>query len=174
MKKKHTEKYTESQLREAIRESVRKVIEARERHILLGMPLPMGLYKRRIEDGLPEILISWCLVRYCTVSGRLLSKENWQEELRKTIENAAAYSIKGDDSADKRRKVFEEVWEDNDFEMPNVINLIVNERFYKEGIDTRSEEYSTTLIDCMANAQGILNAILSRNMEVIKRYVETI
>lgn len=39
---------------------------------------------------------------------------------------------------------------------------------------TRSEEYSTTLIDSMANAQGILDAILSRNMDVIGRYVETI
>ena len=172
MKRKIT--LNEAQMREVIAESVKQVLEAREKHLLLEMAFPRGVYKGKIDDELPQILINWCLVHYCTITGKPLPKEHWKGELRGHIATAARYSIKGNDAPEKRLKVFNEVWEENDFSMPNAINLTVNNKFYEEGLDVQSDEYATTLIDCIHNAQGIFNAILSRNTDAIMQYVETI
>ena len=75
---------------------------------------------------------------------------------------------------EKRLKVFNEVWEENDFSTPIAVNLTVHNKFYEEGIDTKSNEYATTLINCINNAQGIFNAVLLRNTDEITQYVETI
>ena len=94
--------------------------------------------------------------------------------MRGHLSTAARHSIKGNDAPEKRQKVFNEVWEENDFSIPNAINLTVHNKFYEEGIDTKSDEYATTLIDCISKVQGIFNAILSRNTDTITQYVDTI
>ena len=165
---------SDAQMRELIAESVKQVLEAREKHLLMGMAFPRGEYKRKIEGELPQILVNWCLVHYCTITGNPLSKEKWKGELREDLATASRYSIKGNDDPERRSKVFNEVWEENDFSLPNAINLTVNNKFYEEGIDVKSDEYATTLIDCISNAQGIFNAILSRNTDTIRQYVEKI
>ena len=165
---------SEAQMRERIVESVKQVLEAREKHLLMEMAYPRGVYKRKIDDEFPHILINWCLVHYCTITGKPLSKEHWKRELRGHLATASRYSIKGNDAPEKRLKVFNEVWEENDFSTPIAVNLTVHNKFYEEGIDTKSDEYATTLIDCINNAQGIFNAILSRNTDAITQYVETI
>ena len=174
MAKKEVIKLSESQLREMIRESVEQVLEARKRHLIMEMPYPRGVYKEKINNELPQILINWCLIHYYTITGKPLSKEHWKGELRGHLATSARHSIKGNDAPDKRQKVFNEVWEENDFSVPNVINLTVHNKFYEEGIDTKSDEYATTLIDCIGKAQGIFNAILSRNTDTITQYVDTI
>lgn len=165
---------SETQMREIIAESVKQVLEARKKHLLTEMAYPRGVYKRKIDDVFPQILINWCLVHYCTITGNPLSKEHWKGELRGHLATASRYSIRGNDAPDKRLKVFNEVWEENDFSTPIAVNLTVHNKFYEEGIDTKSNEYATTLIDCIRNAQGIFNAILSRNTDAIMQYVETI
>lgn len=167
-------KLSEAQMREIIAETVRQVLDARERNMLMGMAYPKGVYKRKINDELPHILIDWCLVHYCTITGISLSKEHWKEGLREHLAAVARYAIKRNDAPDKRRKVFNEVWEENDFSMPGNINLTVYNKFYEEGIDVKSDDYATTLIDCISNAQDIFKAILSRNTDAITQYVETI
>lgn len=167
-------KLTESQLREMVQESVKQVLEARAKHLLMEMALPRGVYKQKIDNELPLILINWCLVHYCTITGRPLSKEHWKVELRGHLATAARYSLKGNDAPEKRLKVFNQVWDENDFSMPNAINLTVNNKFYEEGLDVKSDDYSTTLIDCLSYARDIFDAILSRNTDTITQYVDTI
>ena len=78
-----------------------------------------------------------------------MSKDRWKEELRGYIESSAGYYILRDDAPGRRREVFDEVWEENDFSVPDTIDLTVFNRCYEEGIDTKSEGYATKLIDCM-------------------------
>jgi hypothetical protein len=172
MKKKTT--LDETQMREMIAESVEQVLEARKKHMLTEMAFPMGIYKQKIDNIFPQILTHWCLVHYCTITCDPLSKEQWKEELRGHLATTAKYSIKRNDAPDKRLKVFHEVWEENDFSLPNTINLTVYNKFFEEGIDVRSDDYATTLIDCISSAQGIFDAILSRNTDTIRQYVETV
>ena len=49
---------SEAQMRERIVESVKQVLEAREKHLLMEMAYPRGVYKRKIDDEFPHILIS--------------------------------------------------------------------------------------------------------------------
>ena len=172
MKKKRT--LDEVQMREIIAESVNQVMEARKKHLLMEMAFPRGVYKQKIDNVFPQIITAWCLVHYCTATGKPLSKEQWKGDLRENLETTARFAIRGNDAPDKRLKVFNEVWEENDFSLPNTINLIVNNKFYEEGFDVKSDAYATTLIDCISTAQGIFNAILSRNTDTIRKFVETI
>lgn len=66
----------EAQMRGIIAESVNQVSEAREKHLLTEMAFPRSVYKRKIDEELPRILINWCLVHYCTITGEQLSKEH--------------------------------------------------------------------------------------------------
>lgn len=174
MAKKKVIKLTESGLREMIKKSVEQVLEAKEKHLLMGMPYPRGVYKDKIDSELPQILITWCLVHFCTLTGREQPKNHWKGELRGHLEASAGHSIKGNDAPEKRQKVFNEVWEENDYSMPNSMNLTIHNKFYEEGLDTKSDEYTTTIIDCINRIQDIFNVILSRNTETITEYVETI
>lgn len=167
-------KLSENQLREVIKESVRQVLEAREKHLLMEMPYPRKAYKERIENTVPQILINWCLVHYCTITGREQLKKHWKGELRGFLETAARYSIKGNDAPETRLKVFNEVWNEGDYSQPDSMNLAIHNKFYEEGINTKSYEYATTIIDCIKGAQGIFSAILSRNTDTITDYVDTI
>ena len=174
MVKKETIKLTETQLREIIKKSVEQVLEAREKHLLIEMPYSRGVYKEKIDNELPQILINWCLVHFCTLTGREQLKKHWKGELRGHLETSARHSIKGNDAPEKRQKVFNEVWEENDYSMPNSMNLTIHNKFYEEGIDTKSNEYATTIIDCIKRIQEVFDIILSRNTETITQYVETI
>ena len=164
----------EAQMRGIITESVKQVLEARKKHLLTGMAFPRGVYKQKIDNEFPQIITGWCLVHYSTITGKTLSKELWKDNLREHLATTARYSIKGNDSREKRLKVFNEVWEENDFSLSNTINLTVYNQFYKEGIDVKSDYYATTLIDCISDAQSLFNAILSRNTDTIRQFVETI
>lgn len=165
---------SESQLREIIKESVKQVLEAKEKHLLMEMPYPRNVYKEKIDNEMPQILINWCLVHYCTQTGEIQLKKHWKGELRGHLSTAARHSIKGNDAPEKRLKVFNEIWEENDYSMPNSMNLTIYNKFYEEGIDTQSDEYATTIIDCIKGIQELFNVILSRNTETITQYVESI
>ena len=165
---------SEAEICGIIRKSVEDALKKTEQHFLLEMAYPRGIYKQKIDNVLPQILINWCLVHYCTITGKSLSKEHWKGELRGHLATAARYSIRKNDAQDKRLKALKEVWDENDFSLPNVINLTVYNKFYEEGIDTLSDSYAKTLIDCINGSGEIFDTILSRNTDTIARYVETI
>lgn len=171
---KEKDKLSESQLRKIIKESVRQVLEAREKHLLMEMPYPRKSYKEKIENIIPQILINWCLVHYCTITQREQLKKHWKGELRGFLETAARYSIKGNDALETRLKIFTEVWNEGDFSQPNSMNLTIHNKFYEEGINTKTNEYATVIIDCINKIQEVFNAILSRNTDTIAEYVDTI
>ena len=165
---------TEEELMTAIKESVQQVLEESSKHLLIEMPWPRGIYKQKIDDVMPQILINWCLVRYCTVSNREISKGHWQSELRGHLLTAARHSIKGNDSVEKRQKVLEEVCYENNYLIPHFLNMTVCNKFMKENIDINSNEYFSTIASCINGIQGIFNAILSRDITYITQYIESL
>lgn len=48
------------------------------------------------------------------------------------------------------------------------------EEFIKEQINIDSEEYVTTIQDCLSWNEELFNVIISRDIEVIKKYVDAI
>ena len=165
---------TESELRSIIKESVKKVLEGREKHLLLEMPLHRKNYKERLTNELPQVIINWCLVHYCTIVGQEHLKEHWKGELRGHIFNMSSLSIKENDSVEKRLKVLSEIWVEDDYDKPENLTLKVCNKFINEGINIDSEEYITTIQDCLNCKDGLFNVILSRDIEATRSYVDFI
>ena len=167
-------KINEQEIRKLIRESVRTVLEERKKGLLLEMPLHRNVYKERVDSILPQVLTNWCLVRYCTLSETERYKKHWKDKLRGHLYTVSRLGIKGNDSIESREKVFEEILDDNDYDIPHILNMTVCNKFIKEKINIESEEYETALMDCITNLNSLFKLILNRNIQEINSYVDKI
>ena len=159
---------SETQLISLIKESVEKVL-------LCEMAYPRNQYKEKLDNLMPQILTNWCLVHYCTITNTHEElKQHWQSELRGHLFTVARYSIKNNDTPEKRLKVLNEIWEENEYLNPNNLNLTVCNKFIDENIDINTNEYFNTIKDCIINTQLIFNTILSKNKDIIIDYVNSI
>lgn len=165
----------EKKLKEIIKESIREILEENKRLFLVEMAFSRNDYKEKIDSLFPQILENWCLVRYCSIVGGIVTKNHWVNELRGYLVGASRYIVKKNDSIRTRRKVLDEIWDENDYSIPKILNMtVINKMFDESAIDTESEEYKQTITDCINAKQDIFNAILLRDAQSIKEYVEQI
>lgn len=165
---------TESELRSIVRESIAKILKENQEGILLEMALPRKTYKKRISDIIPQLLENWCLVRYATIHGNVQQKQHWQTELRGHFLTMSRFSITGNDTPVSRLKVFQEIWREEDLNLPETLNLVIANKFMSEGISIKSEEYGQVLYDCIGSTNKIYEIIIGRDIDAITQYVETI
>ena len=156
-----------------LKEEIQKVLDY-NRGILFEFAIPRKTYKKRIDDLIPQILENWCLVHFCTIVGQTQYKKHWSDELRGHLLTVSRLSIKGNDSDESRNNVLEEIWDENDYANPMFLNMTVINKFIQEKIDTKTDIYGQVIEDCINDRQHIFNAILSRNIDTINEYVETI
>ena len=57
--------------------------------------------------------------------------------------------MKGNDSIEARQKVFEEVWADEDYNNPQLLTMVIANKFINEGIDVNSESVTRSIMDCI-------------------------
>lgn len=164
----------ETELRRIIKESIEKVLNEQGKHVLLEMPLHRKNYKERLTNELPQVIINWCLVHYCTIVGQKHLKEHWKDELLGHIFNISSLSIKENDKPQKRLKVLSEIWIEDDYNKPENLTLKVCNKFIKEQININSEEYITTIQDCLNCPKELFNVIISRDIETIRNYINSI
>lgn len=157
-----------------IRQTIRRILNESKYGMLNEMAYKRNVYKEKIDNIFPQILENWCLIRYCTITKREKTKNHWIDELRGFLSSASRFSIKGNDSANSRLKVLNEIINDNDYSLPQFVNLTVGNKFIIEKIDTSSKEYYQTINDCCNNLQNIANIILSRSLQEINRYAFSI
>lgn len=165
---------TEHELHSIIRESIAKILNENKEGLLLEMALPRKTYKKRVSDITPQLLENWCLVRYATIHGNVQQKQHWQTELRGHLLTISRFSITGNDTPTSRLKVFQEIWQEEDLNLPETLNLVIANKFMAEGISIKSEEYGQVLYDCINATNKIFEIILGRNIESITQYVESI
>lgn len=164
----------EHKIREIIKNSVKKVLDEKKQGIIVEMSYPRGTYKDKVDSVLPQIFINWCLVRYRTITNTEPYKKHWKGKTRGHMYTAARYTLKGNDSIETRRKVFNELLLDNDYNLPQTMNLVICNKFIEEQIDIESKEYEQVIIDCINNIQNIFELILNRNVQNINSYVNSI
>jgi len=148
--------------------------QALNEEMLCEMALPRKTYKEKVDGLIPQILENWCLVRYCSILGLEHNKSHWSDELRGHLLTVSRFSIKGNDSIQSRRKIFLEIWEENDYDKSQFLNMTIANKFLKEGFDLSSIEYEQAIKDCIDSEQKLFEAILSRDVEFITNYARTI
>lgn len=163
---------TESQLREVVKETITRVLQ--EKSLLTEMALPRKDYKERIRDISCQLLENWCLVRYCSLIGQEQYKNHWSDELRGHMFSMSRLSMKCNDSIKAREKVFEEVWTDEDYKDPQLLTMVIANKFISEGIDVNSESVTRTIMDCINAKSAIFDVILLRDINKIMQYVQSL
>jgi hypothetical protein len=138
------------------------------------MALPRKTYKERIRGLSCQLLENWCLVRYCSLIGQEVYKKHWADELRGHMLSMSRLSIKGNDSVETRQKVFEEVWADDDYDNPQLLTMVVANKFISEGIDVKSKPVTQCIMDCINAKSNIIKVILLRDIEKITQYVQSL
>lgn len=163
---------TESQLREIVKETLTRVLQ--EKPLLTEMALPRKTYKERIRGLSCQLLENWCLVRYCSLIGQEQYKKHWSDELRGHMLSMSRLSMKGNDSIEARKKVFEEVWDDEDYNNPQLLTMVIANKFINEGIDVNSESVTRSIMDCINAKNDIIGVILLRDINKITQYVQSL
>lgn len=167
-------KLTECELRLIIRDSIDTILKENQEELLLEMALPRKTYKERISNLIPQLLENWCLVRYATIHGGIQQKLHWQTELRGHILTMSRLSITGNDTPSSRLKVFNEIWREEDLNLPGTLNMVIANKFMVEGINIKTEEYGQVLYDCINATNKIYEIIVGRDIDAISQYVESI
>lgn len=128
----------------------------------------------RVSNLLPQILENWCLVHFCTLSGRIQTKEHWKDELRAHMLNIGGLDIKGNNKVNKRLKAIYEGFEIRDLlgECSERIFLYIEGKFKKENIDTNNNIVEQVVSDCNNAMKDI--ALAMAQPTTIKEYIETI
>lgn len=157
-----------------IKETVREVLEARKKGIIFEMPVPRNVYKERIDSEFPQVLINWSLVRYRTITNNEPYKKHWKGKTRGHMYALANLVLKGGDNISKRKKVFNEIVYENDYDNPKHIALTICNKFIEEQIDINSQEFYHVVNDCLKAIPEIISLILGRDINAINQYVETI
>lgn len=161
---------TEEQFHQYINSIVTEQLEAFKKNLLLEMPYPRNVYKEKVDALLPQLLTNWCLVRYRTITNTKPYKKHWQGKTYGFMTSIARYCLKGNDSIAARKKVFDEVIYENDFLIEQFLRLTVCAKFSEEQIDTNSEAFKTTVLDCIKAIPSIVDTILNRDENKMREY----
>lgn len=158
---------------EISKESIREVLEENKRLTSALYTLHINGYKTKIDNLFPKMLECWCLVHYYNIVDKTNKKECWGNELIEYLFTISRYSIKDNNSIRIRQKVLNEIWDENDYSIPKILNMaIINKMIEEPGVDITSEEYGQTITECINAKQDIINAILLKDVSVINLYVK--
>ena len=114
-------------------------------NVLFQMVLNRKIYKDKIDDMFPELIINWCLVHYCTLTGQIDSKKHWCDKLYYDVRIVVTSSLNKNDSV--KFKILSEIWEERDLDDSWRIDLMIDLEFEKENISTDTDEYSQVIND---------------------------
>lgn len=165
---------TESQLTNIVNQSIEKILHKDSSGMLLEMAFPRKTYKEKVDNEIPQVLTNWCLTHYCTLSNRENIKKHWKGELRGHMIGISRHSITRNDSIHARQKVFDEIWDENDYSSQQFLTLTVCNKFIEENINIDSDAFKNTIMDCINDSNSIVNCILERDINKIQEYIETI
>lgn len=157
-----------------IRQTIKRLIDESRYGMLNEMAYKRNVYKEKVDNILPQIFENWCLVHYCTITGRTQTKFHWSDELYGHMLTISRYGPKGNNSADARMKVLNEIINDGDYDKPNILHLTITRKFENEKINIYSTEYQQTINDCITAFPEIIQIITSQDSNRIRKYTEVI
>lgn len=153
---------TESELKKIIVDATKSVINE--------MAEPLKRYIKRIENIRFQLAENWCLCRYC----QLYDNENpnfahWITELKPCIQYLKFVDIKN--GIDKKKTLYRILVEQFDFNSPNMIQRIIEDKFSDEGINDKAI-LSEVSQDLSNNINELIQAIGDNNIS-INSYVQS-
>ena len=120
-----------------------------------------------------QIFENWCLIRYCTITNRELTKEHWKSELYVYLSKISRNGMKSNNTISSREKAIRQGFDMGDlFNITDSLYKSVKKKFLKENININDNLLSNILSDFSNSIIEIVH-ILSINGD-IDEYIETI
>ena len=114
-------------LHETVEETLKHVSPLNE------LSVPLSFYKDKVDCLRFQLVDNWCLCKYCQLYDEdNLNKNHWAVELRACIFNLKKIDIKNGIS--KHRILEKMLVNDYDYDKPNMIVRVINEKFNVEQI----------------------------------------
>ena len=153
---------TEEQLNKIIKENIDRSIK----RIISEYAEPRQKFINRIDNLLPQIVINWCLVHYCTITNEDVNrcKNHWRNELRSAIINACGKVLKGNNSIESRKKAINEAIEYSELlTNPSMAFNIVADKFETENIQVKNNTNLTLTIQHLIDNKDSIVEIMAIN-----------
>lgn len=164
---------TEEELKHLISESVNNYLSSDKGSMLLEMAMERKAFKERVERILLQIIENWCLIYYSKITNsneKLIN--HWKSELDAHISSVISYQIKGNNSPQKRNKVICELWDELDYKLPQTIAIIVRNKFLKEHLDIKSNEYFETCEQFVNYSDNLIHTLSQYgNTDAVDNYL---
>ena len=120
-----------------------------------------------------QIFENWCLIRYCTLTNRKLTKEHWKDELSSYLYKIGMNGIKANNSPMSRTKAIRQGFDMGDlFNVSTSLIKSLKRKFNKEDINIDDDILYTIINDFQQSVNDII-FILSYN-EGIDDYINRI
>ena len=149
-------------LHETVEETLKHVSPLNE------LSVPLSFYKDKVDCLRFQLVDNWCLCKYCQLYNEdNLNKKHWAVELRACIFNLKKIDIK---NGINKHKILEKMLvNDYDYDKPNMIVRIINEKFNVEQIFDKKVRFDVA----EEFADGIHNLIdeISDNNSDINDYI---
>ena len=123
----------------------------------------------------PQIVENWCLVHYCTLVGRIETKEHWKKELYSYLKRISTNGIKANNSPKSSSKAIVEGFEMADlYNGTETIIMLITDKFEEENIpiDNNIRQVAQDFVDNINNLVEHLSYY--NNLENIKKYINNI
>jgi len=118
----------------------------------------------------------WCLVRYCTIVGRIQTKQHWKSEIFNYIYRIASTKIKPSNNREIVEKLIQKRW----FEMEELGNDIekvvafIENKFNEENIKLNEYELLFYANEFQKSMNEIIQQMAYGDKKTIIEYIETI
>ena len=144
--------------------------------LVFEMAMPRKKFKESVNNLMLQIFENWCLVHYCTLTGRTETKNHWKnDELRSYLTRCAKFKMQGNDSYKSRHKALEEIWRDFEYWDIETMDDLVSGKFFLENIETEYNlQYDKTIQDCIDAGPDIIDLIAMADVSQIQSYINSI
>ena len=141
---------------------------------LLEMAFPRKIYMSKVDGIAPQIIENICLIRHCAICGQEENKTLWKKELKGHMETLMRCDIKNSNGWEAKEKAIREIWDYNDFFMPEKIEWTIRTKFKDEGFDIKGNVFLQVISDCINTFNTLIHILSSGNYDDIDVFITSI
>ena len=156
-----------------LEEIVQTVIKKNKEH-LFEMAFPRKVYMSKIDGIAPQIIENICLIRHCVICNQTAYKTHWGKELKGHMETIMRCDIKDSKGWESKEKAIREVWDYNDFFIPEKIEWVIRTKFKEEGFDINGMEFLQVISDCINTFNTLIHILSCGTYEDIDKFIESV
>ena len=147
---------------------------AKKNSLILETGTERKKYKRGIENLAQQLIENIALIRHCYISGDMNNRVHWSDELSGHLKTLLRSGIRFSKHWEDKEKAVREVWKENLFWEPDIVERQIANKFRREGFDIRWVEFLQVIDDCVKLMNPLIYTISHGEVEDIGAFVKQV